>query len=74
MKESVCVCPVGGTRLGYHGQLTHRLTHHAKALSGSAFNGTKDLPETAHSPCQVAIATAPRNHKTNRDEKKQSVT
>lgn len=66
-KKSVCVCPVGGTRLG--DQPIHRFAHHAKALSGSAFDGTKDLPETAHSPCQVAMATVRRNHKTNTDEK-----
>lgn len=51
------------------GQLIRRFAHHAQALSGSAFDSTKDLPETAHSPCQVAMATVRRNHRTNTDEK-----
>lgn len=44
-------------------------THHAQALGGSAFNSPKDLPETAHAPGQVTVATVRRKQKTNRGEK-----
>lgn len=69
MKESVRVCRLRGTPLGYHRQLIDRLTHHAQTLGGSAFNGPKDLPETAHSLRQVAMAMVWRNQKTNTGEK-----
>lgn len=50
-------------------QVHNTLTHHAKALSSSAFNSPKNLPETAHTPCQVTIATVWRKQKTNTGEK-----
>lgn len=47
-------------------QAHHTFAHHTQALSGSAFNSPKNLPETAHAPCQVAMAMALRNQETHR--------
>ena len=55
-------------------QVNDTFTNHAQALSGSAFDSSKNLPETANTLGEVTMAMVQRKQKTNTDAKQNCAT